>query len=95
MEAPGPCNSPHSVSNRNLLPYVTKDTSPPNYPLLILAPAQKNGLARVKSDNSLEQQMSNNQKLMQDNLSVGAGSCKESHIFPSMAVELCIKVSTS
>lgn len=38
--------------------------------------------------------MSNNQKLIQNNLCMGTGSCESSHILLSTAVELCIKVST-
>lgn len=99
MEAPEPCNSPHSASNRNLFKS-SQGHIPPKLLSAYFSPCKKNGLARVKSDNSLEHQTSitnqtNNQKLIQDNLSVGIGSCKKSHILLSMAVELCIKVSTS
>lgn len=41
-------------------------------------PCIKNVLARVKSDNSLKHQSSNNQKLIRENLSAGTGSCEKS-----------------
>lgn len=73
---------------------LAKDTSLLQSSSAYFSPCTKNVLARVKSDNSLKHQMFNNQKLIQDNLCVGTGSCEKSHIFLSMAVELCIKVST-
>lgn len=94
LEAPGPCNSPHSVSERNLFKSSQGHTSPKSSSAYF-TPGTKNVLARVKSDNSLKHQILNNQKLIQDNLCVGTGSCDESHILLSMAGELCIGVSTS
>lgn len=93
LGTPGLCNSPHSVSNRNLFKSSQGHTSP-KASSAYFSPCTKNVLARVKSDNSLKHQMLNNQKLIQDNLCVGTGSCEKSHILLSMAVELCIGVST-
>lgn len=99
VESPGSCNSPHPRTDKDtslsltlfkiLEAYMKATKSLSAY----FSSCIKNVLARVKSDNSLKNQTSNNQKLREP-----VHGCwflwEIPNILPSMDVELCTKVST-